>query len=244
MNKTCDLSIILACYNEMEILYQSVDKIVNALDNLKLNYEIIMIDDCSKDGTREELTKIEKKYPKVKTYLHEKNLGRGGTVTQGLQIAKGNVVGYLDIDLETPEWYIAPAYLLIKQGADFVLGYRIHKFELRIFIRTILSRGYNFLTRTLLKIPFKDTEAGFKFFKKEKIMPILKQTKDNGWFWDTEITARAYYSNLKIKPLPTLFIRKPYKTSTVNIFRDSLEYFRKLLKFRRESKELIRNIQN
>ena len=75
-------------------------------------------------------------------------------------------------------------------------------------------------------------------------MPILKQTKDNGWFWDTEITARAYYSNLKIKPLPTLFIRKPYKTSTVNIFRDSLEYFRKLLKFRRESKELIRNIQN
>ena len=73
-----------------------------------------MIDDGSKDGTREELPKIEKKYSNVKIYLNEKNLGRGGTVKKGLQMARGEVIGFLDIDLETPEYYMLPAYLELK----------------------------------------------------------------------------------------------------------------------------------
>ena len=233
MNKKCDLSLVLACYNEMEILYKSISEIVETLDNLKLTYEIIMIDDCSKDGTRKELLKIEKKYPQIKVLIHEKNLGRGGTVAEGIRLSNGKVVGFLDIDLETPAWYIAPAYMFIKSGYDVVAAHRIHKLDIRIIIRTILSRGYNLLTRSMLKMPFPDTEAGFKFFNREKILPVLEQTKDKGWFWDTEIMARAYYNKLKIKMIPTLFIRKTYKTSSVKLFNDTLDYLKKLVKFRR-----------
>ena len=197
-----------------------------------------MIDDCSKDGTRKELLKIAKKYPNIKVFLHERNVGRGGTVTEGLKMAKGDVIGFLDIDLETPEWYIFPAYLLVKESCDMVIAHRIHKLEFRIIIRTILSRGYVWLVKHFLKIPFEDTEAGFKFFKREKILPVLEQTKDKGWFWDTEIVTRAYYSRLKIRSLPTLFIRKPYKTSTVKLFTDTWEYFKKLRKFRKEIKKM------
>jgi len=236
MTQKYDLSLVLACYNEMEILYDSISRLTYFLDNTKLKYEIIMIDDCSKDGTRKELLKIAKKYPNIKVFLHEKNVGRGGTVTEGLKIAKGEVIGFLDIDLETPEWYIFPAYLFIKESYDMVMAHRIHKLELRIILRTILSRGYVNLVQHFLKIPFEDTEAGFKFFKRDKILPILNQTKDNGWFWDTEIVTRAYHHKLKIKMLPTLFIRKPYKTSTVKIFSDSWEYLKKIRKFRREVK--------
>ncbi len=236
--KKIELSIILACYNEMQILHKSIFELIEFLDNTKLNYEIIMIDDCSKDGTNKELPKLAKKYPQIKFYLHKKNIGRGGTVSEGLKLAKGQVIGFLDIDLETPPWYISPAYMYIKKGYDLVIAYRIHKLDIRIIIRTILSREYNFLVRNILKIPFPDTEAGFKFFNRKKILPILKETKDKGWFWDTEVITRAYYKKHKIKMLPTLFIRKPSKTSTVKVFSDSLDYFKKLLRFRKEIKRM------
>ena len=86
-----------------------------------------------------------------------------------------------------------------------------------------------------IPVPDVITEKIFEFIKQ-----LLEQTKDKGWFWDTEITARAHYNKLKIKTLPTLFIRKPYKTSTVNIISDSLGYFKKLLKFRKETKRIMR----
>ena len=76
------------------------------------------------------------------------------------------------------------------------------------------------------------------FFNTKKIIPILEEIRDEGWFFDTEIIARSYYKKYKIKMLPTLFIRKPEKTSTVRVFNDSLKYFKNLLKFRKEAKKL------
>ncbi len=240
MIKNPDLTIVLACYNEMEHINKSLSELIDFLDCTKFKYEIIMIDDCSKDKTAEEIPKLAKKYPQIRFYLHKKNIGRGGTVSEGIKLARGKIVGFLDIDLETPQWYILPAYIYIKKGYDLVTAHRIYKLSIRTLIRAILSRGYNFLTRIMLKIPFQDTEAGFKFFNKEKILSVLEETKDKGWFWDTEIITRAYYKNYKIKMLPTLFIRKPYKTSTVKLFSDGVDYFKKLLKFRKEIKAIRR----
>lgn len=239
-DKKFDLSVILACYNEMQIINDSVPKIIEFLDNTCLNYEIIMIDDCSKDGTREEIPKLAKKYPQIRYLLHEKNLGRGGTVSQGIKMAKGKIAGFLDIDLETPQWYILPAYIELKKGYDILSAHRIYKFNFKKLIRVILSRGYNILMKNTLKIPFVDTEAGFKFFNRERIIPVLDEIKDTRWFWDTEIMARAYYKRYKIKEMPTLFVAKNYKTSTVKLFQDSLDYFKRLMKFKKETKRLRR----
>lgn len=240
-----DLSVVIPCYNEMQILSQSIFLLTEFLDSTNLTYELIVIDDFSKDGTGQEIPKIALTYPQIRYYLHEKNLGRGGTVSEGIRLAKSDIVGYLDIDLEIPQWYILPAYLMLQKGADMVMANRIdYKLHLKIFIRWITNKGYNFLTRKLLGVSFTDTEAGFKFFKKEKILPVLDEIEDNGWFWDTEIVIRSFYRGLKINELPSLFIKNLEKTSTVKVFSDSVDYFRKLIKFRKIARILKRNSQD
>ncbi len=240
-----DLSVVIPCYNEMQILYQSIFLLTEFLDNTNLTYELILIDDFSKDGTRQEIPKIAGTYPQIRYYLHEKNLGRGGSVSEGIHLAKSDFVGYLDIDLEIPQWYILPAYLMLKKGADMVMANRIdYKLHLKIFIRWITNKGYNILTRKLLGVSFTDTEAGFKFFRKEKILPVLDEIEDKGWFWDTEIVIRSFYKGLKIGELPSLFIKNLEKTSTVKVFSDSVDYFKKLIKFRKKARILKRNSQN
>jgi len=234
--KRIELSVIVPCYNEMQIINESIAELIDFLDNTKLKYELIMIDDFSTDGTRQEIPKLARRYPNIRWFFHEKNIGRGGTVTEGIKLAKGNVVGFIDIDLETPPWYILPAYIKVKKGYDIVTAHRIYKLNIKRLFRWITSRGYNFLLRILLKAPFLDTEAGFKFFNRKKILPILEEIEDKKWFWDTELIMRSYYRGYKIKEIPTLFIRKDNKTSTVKLVSDSLDYFRKLLKFRKDIK--------
>ena len=91
----------------------------------------------------------------------------------------------------------------------------------------------------ILKLPVHDTEAGYKFFRRKKILPVLKQVKDKRWFWDTEIIALGYLNGLKIKEIKVLFKRRSDKTSTVNLFRDTLEYIWSLLVFRSQMRDRI-----
>ena len=238
--KSIELSIVLACYNEEGHINKSVSELIEFLENTKLKYELILINDCSKDKTKQEIKKLVKKYHVIKWKNHEKNIGRGGTVAEGIMMSKGKIVGFIDIDLEISPEYILPAYIQIKKGYDIVTANRIYKFNTRKIMRWITTKGYNILVRNMLNVPFTDTEAGFKFFNKKKIIPILKEIKDKKWFWDTEIIVRSYYKGYKIKEIPTLFIRKSNKISTVNLFKDSLDYFKNLIIFRKEVKKIRR----
>ena len=99
--------------------------------------------------------------------------------------------------------------------------------------RYVMSRGYGWLMRRALAVPLQDTETGFKFFRRDAILPILDATVDRGWFWDTEIMARAHYAGLRTVELPALFIRRFDKQSSLHPVRDSLDYAAKLWRFRR-----------
>jgi hypothetical protein len=96
-----------------------------------------------------------------------------------------------------------------------------------------MSRGYSFLVRKLLQVPYRDTETGYKFFRRERLLPVLDEIEDGGWFWDTEFMARAGRRGLTVEEIPGAYIRRGDKTSTVSGVRDSVRYFQKLLHFRR-----------
>ncbi len=233
-----DISIVIACYNEEPLLEESVNKIMAVMDATCWKYELIFVDDCSHDNTRQIINRIIAENPKrlLKKKFHERNTGRGKTVTDGILMAAGTYVGYLDIDLEVGAHYIPLMMITLQQGADIATAFRVYKVSLNLFFRAILSIGYRFLMHRMLKNPVKDTETGYKFFNRERILPILKKTKDPGWFWDTEIMVLSYHANLKIVENPCLFIRRFDKKSSVNIFRDSFEYLTKLVKFSHELK--------
>jgi glycosyltransferase involved in cell wall biosynthesis len=236
MKKMINLSLIIACYNEKSHLENNFRKINWILSNLKVPYEIIFVEDFSDDGTRGVIRKIVKEFPDVDivTIFHKENIGRGGSVAEGIKIAKGEIVGFLDVDLEVSEQYIPAFYWRIKEGYDMAIGKRSYEFTPSKIIRFITSRGYAYLVKRLLKLPFQDTEAGYKFFNRRKILPVINMTHDKKWFWDTEIVVRSLKSKLKIAEIPIIFVRNPQKKSTVKIIPDSIDYFLKLWQFRKE----------
>ena len=228
------VSVVLACYNEAEHIERSFAEIRDTLTQTGWPFEILLVDDMSRDSTREILQRIVESHPHLdlQLILHDRNRGRGATVTDGFRAARGTVAGYLDVDLEVHCRYIPSLVHAIEGGADIATVQRIYAFQIGSLDRYFMSRGYSFLVRHLLGVPFRDTETGYKFFRRETVLPLLDEIEDEGWFWDTEFMARASRRGLKMEEIPGAYIRRDDKTSTVSGISDSLRYFRQLLRFR------------
>jgi len=228
------LSLVLACYNEAEHLEASFAEIRDTLEQTKWAYEVVFVDDKSRDRTREILRRIVAAHPGLDLHvlLHETNRGRGATVTDGFRAARGRIAGYLDVDLEVHPRYVPSLVRAIEAGADVATVRRIYAFQIRVLDRYFMSRGYSFLVRRLLGLPFQDTETGYKFFRRESALPLLDEIEDGGWFWDTEFMARAHRRGLRVVEIPGAYVRREDKASTVRGLRDSARYFRRLVRFR------------
>ena len=235
-----DLSLVLACYNEESILERNVGEVFKVLDAIRSTSEVIFVDDASRDQTSSIIDRILAENPKrsLSKIEHVHNVGRGGTVSDGIRAAHGRFVGFIDIDLEVKARYILPCLLALEQGYDVATALRVYKLHLGSLHRHVMSRGYRTLFRWRLDVPLKDTETGYKFFRRERILPVLDQVLDQGWFWDTEIMVRAYLSGLRIIEIPALFERCMDKPSSVKVFRDSLLHFQKLHQFSRVVSQL------
>jgi glycosyltransferase involved in cell wall biosynthesis len=229
------VSVVLACYNEEETLETSFGEIWKTLSWMQRPSEIILVDDVSRDRTPQIIRDLVARHPgRVRAIFHERNQGRGATVNDGFRASRAEFVGFLDVDLEVHARYIPSLVSALVEGADVATVRRIYAFQARALDRYVMSRGYSQLVRRLLDVPLQDTETGFKFFRREKLMPVLDAIKDPGWFWDTEFMVRAYLRGLVIREIPGAYVRRGDKTSTVRGVRDSWVYFKRLLAFRRE----------
>jgi glycosyltransferase involved in cell wall biosynthesis len=234
-----DLSVVIACYNEEPVLEKSFEEIRETLEDFGRPYEIVFVDDVSRDRTREILNSLVQKNPSTPITLlfHEVNKGRGATVSDGFKAARGKIAGYLDVDLEVHSRYIPSLVKAIERGADVATVRRIYAFQLLSVDRYVLSRGYSFLVRKMLGVELLDTETGFKFFNRNSLKDVLGAIEDEGWFWDTEFMVRAARAGKKIEEVPGVFMRRCDKTSSVRGIRDSLAYFGRLWRFRRALRE-------
>lgn len=226
-----DVSLILACYNEAEHFNESLKKIITALDQTDYTYEIVFVEDKSNDSTRNLIEKALIKYANhnLSAIFHVNNLGRGQAVIDGFSKSQGKIIGFIDFDLEVGEWYLPKFIRTIESGYDVATAWRIYDFNFQSLIRWIGSKGYVWLQKQLINLPFHDTEAGYKFFNKAKIMPLIKLCQYKGWFFDTEILALAAKGKLKIKEIPVAFVRREDKTSTVRLIPDSLGFLKNLI---------------
>lgn len=226
------LSLIIPCYQEQSHLLTSYRRISKELFKKSILYELIFIDDASKDNTSSIIRDIIKQDKNARAIFHQKNVGRGGTVTEGIKLAKYENTGFIDIDLEISEKYINK-FLTLLEFNDIVIANRKYAFSIKSLSRIIASIGYQLIRKLLIKIPYNDTEAGYKFFRKSKILPVLEEVKDKKWFWDTEIIALSHSHNLKIKESEVQFIKASDKKSTVKLIQDSVGYLIALLKFKK-----------
>src|SRR3990167_7092639 len=203
-----NLSIIIPCYNEGSTFTKSVDKIVQELKNINLGWEIIFVEDKSTDDTKSAVEILIKGIKNARAIFHKKNEGRGKSVSDGIKTARGDICGYLDIDLEVSEKYIPLFVNEIERGSDLAVGTRFYEGGLKSFPRFLASKAYALIIKSTFSIPVDDTETGYKFFNRKKIILVLKKVKDKHWFWDTEICARAHFADLEISQVPVLFRRR------------------------------------
>ena len=241
------ISVVLPCYKDAPHLGRNVQKIAQTLDLLRSPYEIILVDDASPDGTGAVADEIAEELgqTRVSVIHHGQNRGRGGAFLSGARQARGEIVGYLDVDLEVSCAYLPECIrLIVNEGADLVIGQRHYRLNLGLIHRHIVSRCYARLVSTVLGIPkFLDSESGYKFFRRTALEPYLDSFIHEGWFWDTEVTSRFHDDDRRIASLPCLFQRDDGKESTVRVFRDAIEYAINLLKYQRARRAFRKAIQ-
>jgi glycosyltransferase involved in cell wall biosynthesis len=237
VERDIELSIVIACYMEEDHLRDSVQQLLNTLQQIGKSYELIFIEDKSTDSTAEIVRQLVDGQPNHRAIYHEKNIGRGGSITEGFLLARGRIVGFLDIDLEVHCRFLPSILDAIAAGADGATALRKYAMQWRPFpiIRHLLSISYRWLFSRIFNGPFKDPETGFKFFRRDKITEVVKQTRDVGWFWDSEILILSHQAGLKITEVPCRFERRPRKASTVRILHDTRAHLAAIRKFRKRN---------
>ncbi len=233
-----DLSVVIACYQEQGHLEQSVDELTATLDALGRRYELIFLDDASTDRTAAIVASLVDGHADRRAVYHPRNVGRGGTVTEGFLLARGRIVGFLDIDLEVHCRHLPAVLAAIDAGADGATAFRDYRVDRSVdsLVRHVLSTGYRRLFRSVFDVPFRDPETGFKFFVRERILPVLARTRDVGWFWDSEVMVLAHQAGLHVVEVPCTFERRADKKSTVRVARDVWRYLVAMRAFRRRQR--------
>ena len=232
------VSIILPCYNEAGHLEKSIRLLTEESKNFHFPFEFIFVEDKSCDNTRDLLKKIEPEFKNNQFIYHSENKGRGAAVKSGYAAARGNMVGFIDVDLEISPKYI-PQFVEALKSCDAAIGNRKYYSDsvTRALIRDTLSNLYSSLNKKILKHSFSDTEAGYKFFRKESLKSFFENPSNDHWFWDTEFIMHCFNNNLKVQEINVNFLRDHDKKSTVKVISDSVYYLKELLKYKRGLKK-------
>ncbi len=212
---------------------ESVAHITKVLEASKFSYEVIFVEDKSSDNTADLVYAAVAKHKKFRAIFHRVNQGRGASVGDGIKAAKGSTVGFIDIDCEVSPVYIPEMVsMILAHKADVVVGNRIYRTSLSSIPREVLSRGYRRLCDIMFDTEGIDTESGYKFFHRKKILPVLCQAQHPGWFWDTEIIVLGKRAGLAIVEMPVFYERRRDKTSSVHVAIDTVDYVRSLFALR------------
>jgi glycosyltransferase involved in cell wall biosynthesis len=206
------LSIVIPVYNEVGTIKKVID-LVQSVDIWEIEKEIIVVDDCSTDGTREILSTIEKEYDNVRVLSLEKNYGKGYALRKGFKEAEGEIIIIQDGDLEyNPHEYQKLIKPIIENNADVVYGSRFRSTEEMRVLYFWHYAGNKFLTilsNIFTNLNLTDMETCYKVFRKEVIRSI--DLKENRFGFEPEITAKIAKKGYRIYEVGISYSGRTYK---------------------------------
>jgi len=222
------LSVVIPVYNEVE----SIQEIVKRVKDTDLAWEIILVDDGSKDGTRNLLKEMDGQ-DNVRVILHDKNQGKGAAVRTGFDAARGDVLLIQDADLEyDPRDYPSLLKPLEEGIADVVYGSRFLGGPRRVAMYWHMVANYmlTFMTNILYNTILSDMETGYKVFRRKVIegMPLRAKRFD----FEPEFTAKVLKRKYRIFEVPITFNPRDYSEGKKIGIRDAFEAVWTLLKYR------------
>jgi len=199
------VAIVLPVYNEEHVLERSVRALHLFLtDNLPQEWQIVIADNGSRDGTYPLAQRLEADLANVRA-LHIPEPGRGRALTLAFLGTDADILSYMDIDLST-DLGAFPALVnaIANQGYDVAVGSRLGPGAetTRSLKREILSRGFVLITNLMFQTRLRDTQCGFKAISRACAQKLLPFVQDTGWFWDTELLLLASKSGWRVAFVP------------------------------------------
>jgi glycosyltransferase involved in cell wall biosynthesis len=225
------LTVVIPCYNEIS----TIDQIIDAVNNAPYpNKEIIVVDDCSKDGTREKLRQeIENSGRVAKILYHDVNQGKGAALRTGIQAATGDLVIIQDADLEyDPNEYGRLVAPIAAGKADIVFGSRFAGGEPHRVVYYWHRLGNGFLTtlsNMFTNLNLTDMETCYKVFRREIIQQI--QIEENRFGFEPEITAKIAKLNCRIYEVGISYSGRTYADGKKIGWKDGVRAIYCILKY-------------
>ena len=226
-------SIIIPAYNEKNRILTTFKNIYNYFKGQ--NFEIILVDDGSKDNTSS-LIEYEKNKigDNISIIKYNKNKGKGYAIKKGIEKAQGEYILFTDADNSTPIEEFEKLLNEIKKGFDIAIGSRYLKnSDIKIkqsILRILIGRLGNLLIQFFLIKGIKDTQCGFKLFKNSVAKEIFAKLTINGWGFDMEVLSIAQILKYKIKEVPVSWLNS--SDSRVRPIKDAWQTLNELIKIK------------
>lgn len=203
------ISIVIPAYNESARLGRTLDRILAFVRRKDWDCEIVVVDDGSKDGTSDIIKQYAERDPIVRLVSNAGNRGKGYSVRNGVLHAGGDVILFTDADLSSPIEEAPKLIQAIDAGADIAIGSRWVRSELQTqrqsLARQALGRLFNGFLRAVLGLNFRDTQCGFKAFRREAAKALFPLQRIEGWGFDPEILFLARKMGFSVAEVPVVW---------------------------------------
>ncbi len=230
------LSIVVPAFNEEKRVGATIREIKAFASQKGLDCEIIVVDDGSQDHTTQTVLKEFEpgNNSKLRLIKNDKNHGKGYSVRRGMLEARGDFILFTDADLSTPIEEVEKLIAAIREGSDVAIASRALP-ESRVeihqnIVRETMGKIFNRIARLFTFKHIRDSQCGFKCFRREVAHRLFSIAKVDGFSFDVEIIYLAQKFGLKVREVPVVWRNSP--ASKVHIIRDPLKMFWDLLRIR------------
>jgi dolichyl-phosphate beta-glucosyltransferase len=224
-------TIVIPAYNESARIGRALAEVLRTLDEKHWDAEVLVVNDGSTDNTAAIVASFVAKDPRVRLLQNGANRGKGYSVRNGLLHGSGNIVMFTDADLSSPMPEAERLFAAIRDGADVAIGSRwlgtsrqtIHQ----PLYRQFFGRCFNLVTRMIMRLPFADTQCGFKAFRRGAALTIFRLQRIERWGFDPEILFIALKRGYNIKEVPVTWGHD--ERSRISYLRDGLKMLEELV---------------
>jgi len=207
-----ELAFVVPVYDEELVLERSLAEMSAFLEQLGQRFEIVCVDDGSRDASARILAAAAARDARVRVLRHERNRGKGAAVRTGMLAAEAEIAVFMDADLSTPLEELRALLAAMAEGNDVVLGNRrAHGSKItrrQPWLRERLGRGFTWLTRLVLAPGIDDFTCGFKGFRRAAAQAVFSRSTLDGWAFDAELVVIARAQGLRIAQVPVRWSHK------------------------------------
>jgi glycosyltransferase involved in cell wall biosynthesis len=221
------LSIIVPAYNEESRLPETLEKIASYIRASKRDTEVLIVDDGSTDRTAAVAQEMRERVGDLRVISNGVNRGKGYSVRHGMLEARGRLALFTDADLSAPIEEADKLLSAVEGEYDVAIGSRAMNRSLisarQSRFREFAGIIFNTIVRLCLRLPFVDTQCGFKAFKREPCKIIFEQQRIDRFGFDPELLYLARHHGLRAMEIPVRWAHSP--GTKVSMLRDSLQMF-------------------